>query len=260
VSESERLFKQRQELANQVIHEIYKLTERWEQRITLNNLRIVDRFLNFELHILLHIRVKTFGSVEMWGACISNQKITGHPVANQKVVASDTEMSSVFVDVVELVNAPQGVAVTPAFVWLKRINHFYRLWPDALYFSSLLGFVSSGILRNREFDSTTRFDRRRSNHGQLVCEMVERASKIMDNISSARNDINRQSESFVSGVAGHLESTPDWRIRLSDNNVSVIVPTRHNLRFEVCEVLLGPLDFYADKEKSAACIQGHQLA
>jgi hypothetical protein len=41
----------------------------------------------------------------------------------------------------------------PPLYGLDVINSFYRQWPHALYFSSLFGFVSSEVLRNREFDT-----------------------------------------------------------------------------------------------------------
>jgi len=250
------LFEQGKELPNQVIHEIHKLTERWQQRITLHNLRIAERFLNFELHLLLHVRVETFGSREMWGACVCNQVIARHPIGDEKVVVPDSEVRPMFIDVVQLVNSPQRVSMTPAFVWLKRINDFYRLWPDALYFSSLVGFVSSGILRNREFDSTARFLPRRTNFGQLVCEVVECAPEVVDNISGGRDDLDGYLRNF-GDIGKASENAIKWRIAISENDVRVFTPTCDNRRFEVCEVLLGPFDFYSDKNKSAVCRQAH---
>jgi hypothetical protein len=62
------LFQQRLEVGNQLVNKIHKLMERWEKRITLRNLRLADRFIDFELHILFHLRVKDTG--EIWGACL----------------------------------------------------------------------------------------------------------------------------------------------------------------------------------------------
>jgi len=35
--------------------------QRWEQRISARYLRLADRFVNFDLHIILHLLIKDTG-------------------------------------------------------------------------------------------------------------------------------------------------------------------------------------------------------
>src|SRR4029077_16947808 len=55
--------KQRLETEHQLLGKGDQILERWEKRITLRNLRLADRFLNFELNVLLHLRVKDSSKV-----------------------------------------------------------------------------------------------------------------------------------------------------------------------------------------------------
>ena len=45
------------ETENQVVNIIRHLNERWEQRLTLDNLRLAERYVKGELHLLIHFRV-----------------------------------------------------------------------------------------------------------------------------------------------------------------------------------------------------------
>jgi len=134
------------EAGDQVIHKINQLMERWEKRITLRNLRIADRFLNFELHIILHLRVKDSG--EVWGLCLEKVRPHLKPIPGELIILPNGKQGTMLVNNIKLMDAPERIV--PTFVWAERINSFYRFWPHALYFSSLTGFVSIEVLRNRE--------------------------------------------------------------------------------------------------------------
>ena len=57
---------QRLEAKNHVLNKIDQLMDRWEQRVTLSNIRLADRRLNFGLNVLLHVR---FDSGEIGVVC-----------------------------------------------------------------------------------------------------------------------------------------------------------------------------------------------
>ena len=143
-------FEERLEAQDQVVHVINQLCKRWEERITRRNLRLADRFINFELHILLHFSVKNSDPTEMWVACFNVVRpiaVLSEPVSNKEAIIVVSEKSAVLVNVVKLVDSPERVI--PTTVRFERINRFYSFGAHALYFSSLFPFVSSGVLRNR---------------------------------------------------------------------------------------------------------------
>ncbi len=99
------------ERQDQSVNEINQLMQRWNQRITLRNLRLADRFLNVELHILLHLFIKPG---EMWVACFEQERPRiVHPVSGEKTVMVSGQEGTVLVDVIELVNSPERIV--PAF-------------------------------------------------------------------------------------------------------------------------------------------------
>src|SRR5262245_20505769 len=48
---------QRLETNNDVINRLHHIMERWQERLTLDNLRIADRYVKGELHILVRFRI-----------------------------------------------------------------------------------------------------------------------------------------------------------------------------------------------------------
>jgi hypothetical protein len=140
------------------------------------------------------------------------------------------------------VNAPERVI--PALVRFERINRFYRFWPHALYFSSLAGFVSIKTLRERKhgvFRGSAS-----GNLDEVNCEMVERSSQVMDEVTGYGNGIKRELGEFGKLPVG-LASI---RILLGDNYCHALVPESSEFGLQVEEVLFGPLDFYADQNDS----------
>src|SRR4051794_1599111 len=47
----------RLELRNNAAHKIGKMMEQFEQRLTLANLRLSERYFNFELRVLVHFQI-----------------------------------------------------------------------------------------------------------------------------------------------------------------------------------------------------------
>ncbi len=240
------------EAKNQTLHNIDVLLKRWEQRITLTNLGLVDRFFNLEIHIILHLRRKDTG--EQWGVCIECPRAdqVGHlirePWGLEESILSDHKNKSVLVNIVQFMDTPERII--PAFVWFEPIDSFYRLWPDTLYFSSLLSFVSVGILRDRKLYSTGgRFAV--PNNRQLICEVVESTPQTMD-------DIPRCGENFK-GINRETLHVRGLRVILSNTHIQVFVPAREDYPFEVTEVLFGPFNFYAKENQTCVGGKCHRL-
>ena len=158
---------------------------------------------------------------------------------------------TVFVDVIQLMDSPERVS--SAFVWLKLIDSFYRLRSHSLYFSSLFDFVLGHGLRDREFNSPTGDSTWAANQDKLMRKVIEGGPQIVDNIASDRN--------CVKGERGNLPNI--WKpphkgygmgrdIRILNSNDYSRMFEGKNLGCEITEVLLGPLDLYANQNNSVA--------
>ena len=216
--------------------------KRWEQRITLRSLRIADRFINFELRFLLRLRVKHSG--EVWVACLEpiGRADHGHPVSHEQVIVSDGKQCSVLVDIVELVDSPKRLI--SALVRLQVVDVFYCQWPHALYFSRLLGFVGSKILRNWKFD-TPSWLVARTNKDKLVCKVVKSTSEVVDEIPCDGERIEGQNWE-IDEMLRHL---PRSRIAMGANYIETLVPGGEEFCLQVTEVFFGPLNFHANENE-----------
>jgi hypothetical protein len=168
--------------------------ERGVQRITLRNLRLVDRFIDLELHILLDLTIKH--SRKRWIACSDGVSAVWEPVILHDAIIIDSEEHSMLVNVVQFVNLPKKIVAI--FIRLEPVDSFDSFGPHALYFSSLLNFVSISILGDREFGATCRCIS--CNSDKMVCEVVECSPEILDNISRSTHDIKIQDSSVLERV------------------------------------------------------------
>ena len=118
------------ETENQVVNIIRHLNERWEQRLTLDNLRLAERYVKGELHLLIHFRVG--GVTEEYAALLKRKlPISGpqedverrelfsdvgrpqfmnvRPDVEAMVSGAYGQEGTVLVDVVQLVDAPERI-------------------------------------------------------------------------------------------------------------------------------------------------------
>ena len=63
---------ERSKILDDFLDNLNGTSERRKQSISLTNLRLADRFLNLEIHIILHLRIKSTG--EQWGICIERSR------------------------------------------------------------------------------------------------------------------------------------------------------------------------------------------
>jgi hypothetical protein len=84
-----------------------------------------------------------------------------------------------------------------------------------------------------------------------MCKVIESAPKIVDDIPRSGESVER--ENWQSSEPLNLVSTV--RIFLGADNCELLVPKGSKDLFEITEVLLGPFNFYADKNESIVCRQ-----
>src|SRR5579871_2466190 len=165
----------------------------WEQRIRLSNLRLADRFLNFELNVLLHL---CFDSGEE-GILCPQQIRPVEPVGSEQKIVRQGEQGTVLVDVIQLVDSPERIV--PAFVWFEPIDCIDSFLKHSLCFSSLVGFVDLESLCNREFDSPEFLLSKRNNRStlhsdknELSCEVVKSRTNVVNHVSCHSDHLERQ--------------------------------------------------------------------
>jgi hypothetical protein len=119
---------ERLEAENQALRNLNKLTQRWKNRITARNLLIAQRFLNLELHVLLHLRVIESG--KCWGVLLEKE-IPVEPVRKENEIIRTGSERTMLVDAIKFMDSPE--VKIPAFVWFQEIESFYSLWTDTIY-------------------------------------------------------------------------------------------------------------------------------
>src|SRR5271157_2153117 len=95
---------ERSELSNHSLNSINELMQRWQDRITMRNLRLADRFIDFELHVLLYVRVKLGG--EFWGVLFEPESPV-KPIGPIDTISADSKQGTMLVNSVQLVDTPK---------------------------------------------------------------------------------------------------------------------------------------------------------
>src|SRR5271169_2439541 len=181
----------------------------------------------------------------MWGICLE-PIIAIEPVAKEEIVVRHGKKGAMLVNIIKLVDSPERLVA--ALVWFDVINSFYRQWPHALYFSSLFGFVSSEVLRNREFDTSTGFFAGADND-KLISQMVESTSEIVNDVPCRCDRIEGQPWKNHEPP----RCLPGLSVQLGANYCRADIPRSEKVGCETTEVLFGPLNFNADKNDSVVC-------
>lgn len=136
--------------------------ESYDNRFALGNPRFVERYVEMELHVLLHFRFRDGAEYIAWFqdakrvgryenateirngfAGVASSINVRRPNAFTwrhamcRIGRSDSKQKAVFVDCVKSVETPERVI--PSFVWLDRIDSVNRILAHSLYFSSKVG-------------------------------------------------------------------------------------------------------------------------
>ena len=257
-------------IPNDGVNQVDHLLKRFNDRLTLKNLRLGERYVNGELHVLIYFRVRG-SSMEFvaslqrdipvgprWGdefdarqGRMSNPEYISQigPVtfrdAASLVRCSDSQQQTVLIDNVKLMQTPEKVISIPTFVWFDCVDKFYRILPQALYFSDRLRFVLRGTLENRETKNPVWCDTRTMNREQLMHEMLQGGSSILENVSSNDGD----SVGNIPDLGHVIDQLSRIRIALGSDFIwAFFEPTCFaeslNLEPQIVEVLFGPFNFY----------------
>lgn len=248
------------ETFNDVEYPLRHFVERLQNRLTLDNLRLVERYIKQELHFLVHFRAR---DGKEFIACLHrdtgkhfkcsthetglglrprNGLLINRSLAWREALAAGRgtgrEEQTMLVNLVKFMEFPEQEVST--LVWLEGINEFYRRWPNTLYFSTKFNrLVLRGGLSYRE-TCLCRNSAPPDSH-EVAGKMVKSAPEIEQNIP--RNQRN------FGWNLGHMVDVRNTllnvRIVLKPDEFAVITGWSgecSNDSVQLVDVLFGPFD------------------
>ncbi len=238
---------------------IAELHERFEQRLTLDNPRLVDRYLKSELTIIVLFNlvgtgdyvtclqrdfVGWFEEKGEWGnlSPIGEQGIhiprnfCAHVHASHPRPSGENH--AVFVDIVKPVERPE-IGPLASCVWFERADGIDGVLPHALYFSPKHGFKLFGRLGNRETRLIPKGAPARTNQVKLLGQMIEGTSKVIEDIASDHHD----SRGERVGSLHVMNELSCLRIALGADFVWVGAVKGLDCGVQVKDVFVGPFNF-----------------
>ncbi len=223
----------RKELVDNAVNNINDLMEKWNQRLTLQNLRLCSRFSSGDIDFIIRCMVKE--SVEVW-VCSLSPEIPLESDSFKQNVLPDRDNGLVFIDIANLVQSAE--CIIPTLVRFERINKPHRIGAHSLYFSSLGFFVCLGI--NCDWESRMLRGGFPIGLDKLPCEMIQRAPKIV-------HDVPGDGEQFkgangISSCVGQVSGKGKFAMTLSDDNCVVSVSEGFRDSVELLEILFGPFN------------------
>jgi hypothetical protein len=252
------------EARDQVFDNLDHFIECFNNRLTLDNLRLVERYVKGELQLLLHFfaavggRSENYvahlrflpgfrGSVESISQAHHSSHIAEAPVDKEllhsfcRVDAMVNEVagndSAVLVHDVESVENPQQRL--PSLARIDLADRFYNLFPEGLYWSEGIGFRRLGVVIDRELDpGFVSRDRSRGDKQKLIGQVIQSSSQGVNNFPnkgmSERGDI-AQFGYVKLGVSRLL-------VKLGNDFVCAVFRPSPHLDFEITALFLGPFN------------------
>ena len=178
-------------------------------RISLNDLRLSERYVQQEIHIILQFR---YGNSQQYVALFQGEntsarrninatQIVRRPARITDVIALDhlhalrwqepvtrklpidRQEEAMFVDIVQPMELPEDMACTTS-VWFDSVDGIYSILPHSLYFSGTFGFVFRGRLADGKVSTGERSWLSRADSHQMVGEMVKHTTEVLKGIAS----------------------------------------------------------------------------
>ncbi len=250
----ERLGEQRSKADTEVSKRVRHVLEKYNDRLTLENTRFVERYENGELHFLLEFSAglvpknyvvyfeRAFEGVYTQYPRVrlrrfrEQLRIQARQMYSQ-ISSGNGDRESVFINDAEFVKLPEPNAC-PTFVWFNRADLIYGILPQSLYLSRCSGFVFRGAVEDRERDFAV------SAIGSTPKEanqVVQGGSEVLDSIASYSWDEQRDwidvRDKIRRSLLG-IETGPDF--------VGVCFKEPSDRSIHLTDMLIGPFDFDLD--------------
>lgn len=255
---------ERLEAGNDPVNKIRKLMEKWKNRLTLDNLRLAERYINGDLHFIAHLTTTDaleFCAVfEKWDSrCFLNGELGGieywridplfrhfspiplsacHPDDNVLISGSAHEQQLVLVGNVEIVEQPE--IVVPSVVRLQSVNETYRSLAHSLYLSRRIGFVFGSRFRDRETGLLS--GNAVIGLNELPRQMVKGTPQIVDNIADNAGELGRNWRPNLDSI----DPLCGMRASLGSDSIWFSFPEGVEPSIKLADVVFGPFDFNPD--------------
>lgn len=247
----------RQERLDESLDKIRKLVEQAQNRLSLDDLRLSERYVAAELWLHVHVRV-TLGDPEdlcfifngvtpsvlgeyEWGWRLSATQglvpdfsrlldIECHHAADEHC----RQQHMVFVRDVQSVQLIKQVV--PAFVWSERLDTVHGRLRKALYLSKT-GTNFVGMFEDPEL-SEIRVRSLSIRKDELPDQKIERRAQIVHGITSDSPEPRRGlplQQNAINDVLG-------LRVVIGDDFIWAAIPKCLDFRCEITDVLFGPFD------------------
>ena len=231
------------------LRELDELEESWNNRLTLENLAFVKRYLEGKLDIRITLRI---GGAQEHVAVIN----AGVDIGAGDFIADPTQGFDnpngsqlgpyrydrlVFVDSVQFVDQPKGFA--PALIGFESVNEPSEFLTGSLYFSYRIGFKFIERAGNRKAGSPCGLGAIDRNGG--ADGIIKGGAKIMRAIA----DHSAPTEGDVFLDVGFKSLCAGLRVDLADDKIGVSLAKSLNGVVEVLDVMFGPFDLGADSSK-----------
>jgi hypothetical protein len=255
------------ELADDAVNKMRQLMEKWKNRLTLDNLRLSERYLKAEITIFIFWDIRGASHPQNLCAVLENGKrpirLSAERCGNLNLEddlrriaphingwSGDTADSGnghkqemVLINNVQTVEFPE--TSIPTIVRLEQVDEAFRPRLHSLYFSPIMGFVFGRSFVNGK----ARLVRRRaaSSLYQFPRQVVESAPQVVNGVPGDQRETvgNRNSR------LGEMDFLSSLSIMLDSESIRVCVPVVKDSVFQITDVVIGPFDFRPDGEQSA---------
>lgn len=257
--------------SDEVVDQVRHVLNRYQNRLTVDNSRCVERYIKNEASLLVHVMLDGTG-VECVAHFHAHERVSGSDhellalfpdkldecrvssegallkgvgevVGNvyPEIKSANQERCPVFVGVVQFIQLPQGVSF-PSLVRFCCIDCIYNGLPNALYRSFSSGWVIRGATRNREIHLPIRLRAAARVQDQVVGDMVERTSEVLKYVGCNGCEIVRDAvrlNDVVRALSGLV-------VVLEPDAIGVGVIESGQPKLQILDVLFGPCDFRPD--------------
>ena len=180
------------EKPNSVSDKILELKQCYDNKLTLPLSNLPERYLRGDLTLLFYGACNLGGHRQGFSACIE-QSVLGKFRGNHDAErGKDENQFPMLIDSVHIVDNPKRIIKRVwSAIWLKPLNDVPSTGTsDSLYFSLIHGnllFLDGFRIKNREFNSV-RVGSPVCITGELPCNMIERGTKVVDDLPSEHTE------------------------------------------------------------------------
>lgn len=240
---------------------VSQLRKRWENRLTLTNPRLVERYVSGELWMFVKVDVSNLDSLpedfyavlngygRALGTHLHDER--GNEIANEHldVRRNDIPHSEslnnaahedypVLVYVVQAMQQPQ--IVVPSLIWFERVDQINRRLAHSLYWStSHASYVYLGRSADRENGVAQIEAGPAMEGGKSASKMVERTPQILNHVPDNKWPILGDRPKNL----GAIDTLVGLRVILEDEFIAAGFIKGFQPRAEITDVLFGPFDF-----------------